>query len=321
VYNTRIRHEHGVHIYTADGGFDFSSDYNAQEDSIFPLLLAECLIGLRVLSRGGCMIIKCFDTTEQPTLDLLWLLSRSFRTWGLIKPHTSRAGNAERYFIGKGYLESSSDIIELLEAYQAKQNFTFPILAQPVTCPSWDITMDLIQHLQIEIEKMEILVKQKLKEIKRGIDFFLRLETEELNMEEYHKFRVLVKKLKAIDFLRRKLMNNPKKLETRDMKAFFKKAGEIREYQLMLHFFCATKKRNVKIIQTIKTRIKELEQNYVVKKQVLLHEKIFRPFSGHLKDESSVEKFIERIIRKIDADIIKYKHFLHSILSIYSQKT
>jgi hypothetical protein len=30
----------GVHIYTADGGFDFSSDYNAQEDAIFPLLLA-----------------------------------------------------------------------------------------------------------------------------------------------------------------------------------------------------------------------------------------------------------------------------------------
>jgi hypothetical protein len=104
------------------------------------------------------MIIKCFDTTEQPTLDLLWLLSRSFRTWGLIKPHTSRAGNAERYFIGKGYLESISDILQLLETYQARQNFTLPILAQPVTCPSWDTTMNLIQNLQIEIEKMEILV-------------------------------------------------------------------------------------------------------------------------------------------------------------------
>ena len=157
-YHTRIRHGQGVHIYTADGGFDFSSDYNAQEDSIFPLLLAECLIGLRVLAKGGCMIIKCFDTTEQPTLDLLWLLSRSFRSWGLIKPHTSRAGNAERYFIGKGYLDSSSDIINLLETYQAKQIFTMPILAQPISCPSWATTMDLIQQLQIDIEKMEILV-------------------------------------------------------------------------------------------------------------------------------------------------------------------
>ena len=167
VYNTRLRHGQGVHIYTADGGFDFSSDYNAQEDSIFPLLLAESLIGLRVLAKGGCMIIKCFDTTEQPTLDLLWLLSRCFFTWGLMKPHTSRAGNAERYFIGKGYLESISDIIQVLETYQARKNFTHPILAHPVECPTWAPTMDRIQTLQVEIEKMEILViRQTLNLIK-----------------------------------------------------------------------------------------------------------------------------------------------------------
>jgi len=104
------------------------------------------------------MIIKCFDTTEQPTLDLLWLLSRAFRSWGISKPHTSRSGNAERYFIGKGYLGPSSDIINLLDAYQAKQQFLFPILAHPVQCESWKPTMDLIQKLQVEIEQMEIVV-------------------------------------------------------------------------------------------------------------------------------------------------------------------
>lgn len=155
---TRLRHPDGVHIYTADGGFDFSSDYNAQEDSIFPLLLAEAIIGLKVLGKGGCMIIKCFDTTEQPTIDLLWLLSRAFRTWGITKPHTSRSGNAERYFVGKGYLASSSDILELLDSYQAKQQFLFPILAQPVPCDSWRQTMDLIKQLQTDIEQMEIVV-------------------------------------------------------------------------------------------------------------------------------------------------------------------
>ena len=155
---TILRNPNGVHLYTADGGFDFSSDYNAQEDSIFPLLLAESIIGLKVLGKGGCMIIKCFDTTEQPTLDLLWLLSRSFRTWGITKPHTSRSGNAERYFIGKGYLGPSSDIIELLDAYQAKQQFLFPILAQPIHCESWKPTMDLIKQLQTDIEQMEIVV-------------------------------------------------------------------------------------------------------------------------------------------------------------------
>jgi len=155
---TRFRHTHGVHIYTADGGFDFSSDYNAQEDSIFPLLLAEAVLGLQVLAKGGCMILKCFDTMEQPTLDLLWLLSRAFRSWGLVKPHTSRSGNAERYFIGKGFIEPSSDILNILLKYQAKQEFLSPILEHPINCPSWLHTMDRIRTLQTEIEQMEIIV-------------------------------------------------------------------------------------------------------------------------------------------------------------------
>jgi hypothetical protein len=51
--------ECGVHLYTADGGFDFSNDYNAQEDSVFPLLLAESLLGLQVLAKGGCFFLYC----------------------------------------------------------------------------------------------------------------------------------------------------------------------------------------------------------------------------------------------------------------------
>ena len=67
-----------VHLYTADGGFDFSGDYSAQEDSIFSLLVAEILIGIQCLQKGGVMIIKCFDTTEKQTLDLLWMTCSLF---------------------------------------------------------------------------------------------------------------------------------------------------------------------------------------------------------------------------------------------------
>ena len=91
-YVARVHEKYadGVHLYTADGGFDFSSDYNAQEDSIFPLLLAEIILGLRVLCKGGALVVKCFDTTEHPTIDLLWLVTRAFREWGFVKPRTSR---------------------------------------------------------------------------------------------------------------------------------------------------------------------------------------------------------------------------------------
>jgi len=120
VDSVRALHPDGVHLYTADGGFDFSSDYNAQEDSILPLFLAECLLGLQVLTKGGYLIVKCFDTTEKPTLDLLWLMSKAFCEWGLVKPRTSRAGNAERYFVGKGFLGDAGDISSILTTYQER---------------------------------------------------------------------------------------------------------------------------------------------------------------------------------------------------------
>jgi len=103
-----------AHLYTADGGFDFSGDYHGQEDSIFSLLVAECLIGIQVLQKGGVMIIKCFDTTEKQTLDLLWMVCSLFREWRFMKPRTSRSGNAERYFIGIGFLGEEAGVKELV---------------------------------------------------------------------------------------------------------------------------------------------------------------------------------------------------------------
>lgn len=153
----REAHPKGAHIFTADGGFDFSNDYNAQEDAVLPLLLAETLLGLRVLTKGGCLIIKCFDTTEPPTLDLIWLISRAFCSWNVMKPRTSRAGNAERYIIGKGFLGDVDDIVHILETYQAAAQPTRPIL-QPAACDSYKTMMADLATLQEKIEHVEISV-------------------------------------------------------------------------------------------------------------------------------------------------------------------
>lgn len=101
------------HIYTADGGFDFSSDFNAQEETILPLLTAEFYLGLVSLKPGSVMVVKIFDTILRPTLELIWIVTQCFREWAIIKPRTSRGGNAERYFIGKGFLGLSNDIDKL----------------------------------------------------------------------------------------------------------------------------------------------------------------------------------------------------------------
>jgi hypothetical protein len=91
-----------AHLYTADGGFDFSADFNGQETAVQRLLAAEALSGLLTLAPGGTMILKLFDTKHAGTLDLMWILSGCFEKTALTKPLTSRPANSERYWIGSG---------------------------------------------------------------------------------------------------------------------------------------------------------------------------------------------------------------------------
>jgi hypothetical protein len=159
----------GVHLYTADGGFDFSNDYNAQEDSVYPLLLAEALLGLHTLARGGVMILKCFDTKEPQTLQLIWLLSRAFRNWSILKPRTSRAGNAERYITCSGFLgkDAIADVMAVLEAATVAPVFLTPgVTAQP----SWREMMTALAALQERIEHVELAVIQETLRLLRHTD-------------------------------------------------------------------------------------------------------------------------------------------------------
>lgn len=93
----------GAHLFTADGGFDFSVDYTNQEQMAFSLLLASFTIGLLTLRKGGTMIIKLFDIYGSATQDLFLGAALLFDRFTIYKPATSRPCNSERYFIGVGY--------------------------------------------------------------------------------------------------------------------------------------------------------------------------------------------------------------------------
>jgi 23S rRNA U2552 (ribose-2'-O)-methylase RlmE/FtsJ len=162
----------GAHIYTADGGFDFSADYNAQEDNIFPLLLAECILGIQSLCIGGCMVIKCFDTIEPATLDLLWIVSRCFREWVIMKPRTSRAGNAERYFVGKGRLPYCEDSIAFLQKVQEKKNWVaMPGRLIDVETKEWREWRDALLAFQERVEHQEYEIIRKTLDLIHAHDF------------------------------------------------------------------------------------------------------------------------------------------------------
>jgi 23S rRNA U2552 (ribose-2'-O)-methylase RlmE/FtsJ len=95
---------YGSFLYTADGGFDFSIDYEKQEQVSFSLILASFLIGFQTLAQEGIMIIKLFDMYSAATQDLVLGSASLFREFMIYKPATSRPCNSERYFIGVGYV-------------------------------------------------------------------------------------------------------------------------------------------------------------------------------------------------------------------------
>jgi len=116
-YATNVEYGGKVHIFTADGGFDFSCDYTKQEQMVFPLLLASVKIGVETLKVGGVFILKLFDFYDDATVDLLFFLSHFFEEWTLYKPGMSRPCNPEHYFIGKGFIGCSDHALDVLRLW------------------------------------------------------------------------------------------------------------------------------------------------------------------------------------------------------------
>jgi 23S rRNA U2552 (ribose-2'-O)-methylase RlmE/FtsJ len=112
--------KHSAHLVTADGGFDFSIDFQAQEKLVFPLLVASAKIACTCLAKDGMFILKIFDSFSEVTQNFLAFLALHFREYTIYKPATSRPCNSERYFIGrgfKGFTEQSRQIFDLLLEY------------------------------------------------------------------------------------------------------------------------------------------------------------------------------------------------------------
>lgn len=103
-----------IHIFTGDGGFDFSVDYEHQEKSVFRLLIASAIIGLRTLAHEGSFILKFFDIFSPSTQLLLRLITGCFKEWTLYKPATSRPCNSERYLLCRGFRGAHTEIMALL---------------------------------------------------------------------------------------------------------------------------------------------------------------------------------------------------------------
>tara|TARA_B100000686_G_C16792678_1_gene979908 strand:- start:2548 stop:3633 length:1086 start_codon:yes stop_codon:yes gene_type:complete len=105
------------HLVTADGGFDYSNDYNLQENNSYHLIYCEIYVSLNVQAINGNFIIKIFDLFNYKTIQLVYLLYNCYNTVEIYKPLTSRLSNSEKYIVCLGYNGCSKNSLNILKKY------------------------------------------------------------------------------------------------------------------------------------------------------------------------------------------------------------
>ena len=116
------KYKNSMDLVTGDGGFDFSIDFNQQEILSIKLIFCQICYAIAMQKKEGIFILKIFDVFISATIDIIYLLSTLYQKVYIIKPHTSRTANSERYLICKNFkLNNTYDLVK-------KFSELFPIL-------------------------------------------------------------------------------------------------------------------------------------------------------------------------------------------------
>ena len=97
------KYKNSMDIITADGGFDFSIDYNRQEGLAIRLLITQIAYAVAMQNKNGVFILKMFDLFLLPSFQIVYLLSTLYKKVFIIKPNTSRYANSEKYIVCLGF--------------------------------------------------------------------------------------------------------------------------------------------------------------------------------------------------------------------------
>lgn len=90
---------HNVHLITADGGFDFSANFNLQELEFQQLLISEIYTAIMLQKNDGIFIVKVYDLFDLNTIRLISVLYKLYHIIEFFKPKSSRPANSEKYII------------------------------------------------------------------------------------------------------------------------------------------------------------------------------------------------------------------------------
>lgn len=125
-----VKHVGGKHtcdLVTGDGGFDFSNDYNNQEQVSLKLIICEVIAGLSLLKENGVFILKMYDMHTEATKKLLYLLYITFKNVYIVKPCTSRPANSEKYLVCIGLKRNVvAGVLNILDKWLDTKEYELP---------------------------------------------------------------------------------------------------------------------------------------------------------------------------------------------------
>ena len=114
------KYNNSMNIITADGGFDFSIDFNKQEILATNLLFAQVSFAIAMQKTGGHFVLKIFDIFTKTTADIIYLLSTMYKQVFIVKPNTSRMANSEKYIVCKYFKGNNTSLIHKIIAQYHK---------------------------------------------------------------------------------------------------------------------------------------------------------------------------------------------------------
>jgi 23S rRNA U2552 (ribose-2'-O)-methylase RlmE/FtsJ len=180
---------HSCELVTADGGFDFSIDFNKQEESAYRLIFCEIVSALLLQKEGGSFVCKFFDTYSKSTVKLLYLLNCCYDKVIITKPITSRPANSERYIVAKGYHQVTRlyliKLLDVIDNWEIME-FNGPI----VDIFSDNIPPDYVNTIEHYNEEF---AKNQMKSIMKTLQLIKTKQTQRKKLEQLEQQKVELK--------------------------------------------------------------------------------------------------------------------------------
>lgn len=156
-----------VHLVVADGGFHVSAELsNYQETISSRITYAQWFAALKLQARGGCFVLKLFDSFSPLTRAMLYLSTYMYRKVWIVKPLHSRVVNSERYLVCADFCGIPPGWLEHLQRCFV-EGFESEEMCVPTLLPSeWVLRdktfMSDIEHMNTTIANNQIQALERV---------------------------------------------------------------------------------------------------------------------------------------------------------------